>query len=413
MTADHTPRGTVRTPVSVRPGAAVAIALLTFLLSAFILPAAVPDRPTAAYLSAGLIGAGVVFGVLLAADFARAAAARRAGAEVSGITVGAFGSRLTTVTQITEPVAAARVARAGLLVGGLGGGALVVLGWLAPGGAAALAGSVGLWAGGLLLLLTASELLPTPRTGGGRLLAAAVYRRTGSRERADAAVARAAVIVGWTLIASGLAVTFLTSPAGLWVALLGWIALGAGRLEQSRLRTNRLLAGVRVGEVMGPAPESVAGWRTVAAAVDEVVAPAVVASGRTVFTVVDFDGALAGVVFLRDLDAVPLDDRGLTRVSKVSVPMAGVCLTTPDELLTDLLPRLAGRPGAGLALAVDDIGGARPQPVGAVGHMEITKALAVASSRAAVAGAHGGAGGPGAGGPGTVGRVPGAARPVD
>ncbi|WP_250291167.1 peptidase M50 [Frankia sp. CiP1_Cm_nod1] len=404
--------------MSARPGAAVAIALLTFLLSAFILPAAVPGRPTAAYLSAGLIGAGVVFGVLLAADFARAAAARRAGVEVSGIRVGAFGSRLTTVTKITEPVAAARVARAGLFVGGLGGGVLVVLGWLAPSGAAALAGSVGLWAGGLLLLLTASELLPTPRTGGGRLLASAVYRRTGSRERADAAVARAAVAVGWALIASGLAVTFLASPAGLWVVLLGWIALGAGRLEQSRLRTNRLLAGVRVGEVMGPAPESVAGWRTVAAAVEDVVAPAVAASGRTVFTVVDFDGALAGVVFLRDLDAVPLDDRGLTRVSKVSVPMTTVCLTTADELLTDLLPRLAGRPGAGLALVVDDIGAARPQPVGVVGHMEITKTLAVASLRAAVAGASGAsgaAGGPGAGGPGAAAgtTVPGAARPSD
>ncbi|WP_131786124.1 peptidase M50 [Protofrankia symbiont of Coriaria ruscifolia] len=387
MTADHTPRGTVRTPVSIRPGAAVTIALLTFLLSAFMLPATVPDRPTIAYLSAGFVGAGCVFGVLLAADFARAAVARRAGVEVSGITVGAFGSRLGTVTQISEPATAARVAGAGLLVGGLGGAGLAGLGWLAPSGAPALAGSVGLWVGGFVLLLTVSELLPTPRTGGGRLLAAAVYRRTGSRERADAVVARTAVVIGWGLIASGLAVTFLVGPVGLWVALLGWIALGSGRLEQSRLRTNRVLAGVRVSEVMGPVPEIVAGWRTVSAALEEVVEPAVATSGRTVFTVMDFDGGLAGVVSLRDLVAVPMDDRGLTRVSKVSVPMGAISLTTPDELLTDLLPRLARRLGVGLALVVDDTkAAARPRPVGVVGHMEITKALAVASLHAAVTG---------------------------
>ncbi len=394
MTADHTPRGTVRTPVSMRPGAAVTIALLTFLLSAFMLPATVPDRPTVAYLSAGFVGAGLVFGVLLAADFARAAVARRSGVEVSGITVGTFGSRLGTMTQIGEPATAARVAAAGLLVGGLAGAVLAVLGWLAPSGAPALAGSVGLWVGGLLLLLTVSELLPTPRTGGGRLLAAAVYRRTGSRERADTTVARAAVVIGWGLIALGLAVLFLVGPVGLWVVVLGWIALGSGRLEQSRLRTNRVLAGVRVSEVMGPAPEIVAGWRTVSAALEEVVGPAMATSGRTVFTVVDFDGGLAGVVSLHDLIAVPMDDRGLTRVSKVGVPMAAISLTMPDELLTDLLPRLAGRPGAGLALVVDDTDAVRPRPVGVVGHMEITRALAVASLRAAVTGVAAGSGRP-------------------
>ncbi|WP_322759968.1 peptidase M50 [Frankia sp. Cr2] len=398
MTADHAPIPTVRTPVSVRPGAAVTVGFLTILLGAFTLPAAVPDRPSVAYLSAGLAGAALLLGLLLAADLARAAVARRAGVQVDGITVGAFGSRLrATTTGINEPSTGARIACAGLAVSGLGGAGLVTLGWLAPGGSLALAGSVGLWVGGLALLITLSELLPAPRTGGGRLLAALVYRRTGSRERADAAAARAGVITGWILIASGAALIFLAGAMGLWVALLGWLALGSGRVEQSRLRTNRALAGVCVGDVMGSAPEIVPGWRTVSAVVEAMADQGVPVSGQAVFAVVDFDGGLAGVAHLRDLAAVPLDDRGLTRMVKVSVPMAAVPTTTPNELLSDLLPRLAERPAAGCALVLDgdvldgdvldgDVGRdglsnvaaavGRPRLIGTVGYSEIARALA-------------------------------------
>ncbi|WP_131746772.1 peptidase M50 [Frankia sp. Cppng1_Ct_nod] len=381
MTADHVPTGTVHTPVSVRPGASVTVAILTFLLAAFTLPDAAPDRPAVAYLSAGLAGAGLLLGLLLVADLARAAVARRVGVRVDGIIVGLFGSRLRAATDISEPGAAARIACAGLLVTGIGGTALFVLGRRAGDGSLALVGGVGLWVGGVALLLTLSALLPTPRTTGGRLLAAAVYRRTGSRERAAEATARTGLITGWLLLALGAAAIFLVGVVGLWVALLGWFALGSGRLELSRLRTKEALAGVRVGDVMGPAPQVLPGWRTVSAVVEETV----VKSDQWVFVVADFGGDLVGVVLLHDLASVSTDDRGLTRVATVTVPMAAVATTTPGEPLADLLPRLADRPAAGLALvfdgAVEDA--ARPRLVGIVSHVEITEALAAASLRAA------------------------------
>jgi hypothetical protein len=379
MTADHASTTPARPSVVVRPGAAVTLGALTGVLAAFMLPAAVPDRPSPAYLVAGLTGAGLLLGLLLAADLARAAAARRAGVRVHRITVGAFGSRLHTVTAgIDEPRTGARVAAVGLLITGSGGAGLAALGWLAPGDSWALAGSVGLWVGGLALLITLSELLPAPRTGGGRLLAAAVYRRTGSRERADMTVARAGVTAGRIVIAAGVALLIPTGAVGLSVAVLGWIALSSGRGEQSRLRTNTVLAGVRVGDVMGPAPERLPGWQAVSAVVGGMAHPAVSVAGRPVFAVVDVDGNLAGVAHLGDLTAVPVDGRDLTPVTRVSVPMPMVPTTTPDELLTDLLPRLAERPAAGCALVLD--GTASPKPIGTVGHLEIASVLAAVTS---------------------------------
>ncbi|WP_239333150.1 peptidase M50 [Frankia sp. CiP3] len=390
MTVDQVATGTVRTPVSVRPGAAVGVGFLSFVLGAWTLPSTVPGRSSVAYLSAGLAGAGLLLGLLLVADLARAAVARRAGIRVDGITVGAFGSRLRAATIGShEPRTGARVACAGLLVSGLGGAGFVTLGWLPPGGGLALAGSAGFWAGALALLITLSELLPTPRTDGGRLLTAIVHRWTGSRERAGMAVARAGMITGWILIAAGVALAFVVGALGLWVALLGWPALASGRAEQSRLRTNTMLAGVRVGDVMGPAPEILPGWRTVSAAVEEM-ARTRMPGGQTVFAVVDVNGAFTGVTQLCDLVAVPGDDRWSTRVAKISVPLAAVPTTTPGELLSDLLPRLAERPDAGCALVLDDAGAAgdgmsgdgapnaaaSPRLIGTVGYPEIAGALA-------------------------------------
>ncbi|WP_239309431.1 peptidase M50 [Frankia sp. Cj3] len=392
MTVDQVATGTVRTPVSVRPGAAVSIGVLSFVLGAWTLPTTVPGRSSVAYLSAGLVGAGLLLALLLAADLARAAVARRAGVRVDGVTVGVFGSRLRAATVDShEPRTGARVACVGLLVSGLGGAGFVTLGWLAPSGGLALAGSAGFWAGALALLMTLSELLPTPRTDGGRLLTAIVHRWTGSREQAGMAVARAGMITGWILIAAGAASVFVVGALGLWVALLGWPALASGRAERSRLRTNTILAGVRVGDVMGPAPEILPGWRTVSAAVEEMARTRMPAGGQTVFAVADVNGALTGVTQLCDLVAVPGEDHGSARVAKISVPLAAVPTTTPGELLSDLLPRLAERPDAGCALVLDDDEGeagdgmsgdaalnaaARPRLIGTVGYPEIARALA-------------------------------------
>jgi CBS domain-containing protein len=391
MTTDRATRTGGLPPITVRPGLAVSVAVVTVLLAALTLPATVPDRPAVAYLCGGLIGAGLLVGIMLAADLMRAVAARRAGLTVSGITLGAFGSRLGVAVPARvasgegeqarmgsgDLRADAAIAGAGLTVTGLCGALLAAAGALAPGGTFALVGQVALWAGVFALLVTLVDLLPSPRTPGGRLLAAWVLRRTGSPQRAEAVVARMGVLTGWALIALGVAATFLVGLVGLWAVLLGWLALGSSRLAQAQQRTTAALEGLFVRDVMTPAAATLSAWRTVASALDEVVLP----SRQSVFGVQDFDGPLAGVALLRDLAAVPMDDRNLARVGRVAIPLDAVATARPDEPLTVAADRLARRPAAGCVVVLDDGPDGRVRMVGVLGPGEFTHAIQTAPLR--------------------------------
>ncbi|SNQ47045.1 conserved membrane hypothetical protein [Frankia canadensis] len=446
-TDDATRRGGIP-PIAVRPGFAVSVAVVTVLLGALTLPATVPDRPGFAYLSGGLIGAGLLALILVGADLMRARAARRAGLTVVGITLGAFGSRLSVAAgermagwsraggagsatldrraggssapsrdqeirglaagvDLVPPPPAGRstgfgagttadgdvagaeavraeagMARAGLAVTALAGAVLVTLGALSPGGTLALAGQVALWVGTFALLVTAVDALPSPRSAGGRLIADRVLRRTGSRERAERAVARAGVASGWALILIGAAGVFVVGFVALWAALLGWLALGASRLAQSQQRTQAALAGLAARDVMAPAPPALSSWSTVDDALRDVVLP----SRQAVFGVADFDGSLAGVALLRDLAAVPMDDRGLARVNRVLVPLSMVATAAPQDPLAELPGRLVERPAAGCVVVVEPTGDGGVRMVGTVGPVELSQAIETAPLRGGGAG---------------------------
>ncbi|MCK9924744.1 peptidase M50 [Frankia sp. AgPm24] len=433
-THDATRRGGLP-PITVRPGFAVSAALVTVLLGALTLPTTVADRPTSAYLCGGLIGAVLLAGILLGADLMRARAARRAGLNVLGIILGATGSRLVVApgasragagageadgvvgsvrlaatgagrraggdateaagsnggrgVGLVDPAAAegdadaeairveARLARAGLGTTALAGALLVVVGVFLPGGTTALAAQVALWVGTFALLLTFVEVLPSPRSAGGRLVADRVLRRTGSRANAERAAARAGVLSGWALIAAGTAGVFLVGFVALWAVLLGWLALGASRLAQAQQRTAAALVGLTARDVMAPAAPTLSAWTSVDDALREVVLP----SRQGVFGVADFAGGLAGVALLRDLAGVPMDDRGLTRVNRVLVPLSAVATAAPADDLATLPARLAERPAAGCVIVIEPAADGSVHMVGTVGPSEFGRALETAPLR--------------------------------
>ncbi|CAO5152208.1 Peptidase M50 [Frankia sp. AiPs1] len=271
----------------------------------------------------------------------------------------------------------ARLARAGLAVMAPAGAMLVMLGVFLPGGTTALAGQVALWVGTFALLLTFVEVLPSPRSAGGRLVADRVLRRTGSRVNAERAATRAGVISGWALIALGAAGVFVVGFVALWAVLLGWMALGASRLAQSQQRTSAALAGLRARDVMAPAAPTLSAWTTVDDALREVVLP----SRQGVFGVADFEGGLAGVALLRDLAVVPMDDRGITRVNRVLVPLSAVATAAPDDELAELPARLVERPAAGCVVVIEPTADGSPRLVGTVGPAELGRAIETAPLR--------------------------------
>src|SRR5262249_46530853 len=132
-------------------------------------------------------------------------------------------------------------------------------------------------------------------------------------------------------------------------------------------------------------------WQTVADALADVALP----SRRSLFVVEDFDGSLGGVVRLRDLARVPVDDRDSARVRRVAIPMERVATAQPADPLADAVGRLGVRPAGGVVLVLDDtvastgVGAARGRVVGVVGPNEINRAIETAPLRGGEAGRDG------------------------
>jgi hypothetical protein len=215
------------------------------------------------------------------------------------------------------------------------------------------------------------DLLPGPVRSGGLLVLARTWRRR-DRLAADVAVARSGMRSGWVLIAAGAASVFAVGPIGLWLGLLGWLLLVTSRVAASRATFRQAAAAVPVAEAMSIGVPEVAGWRSVAVVLDEVVLPA----RRQVFPVRGFDGSVNSVVLLSDLASVPADDRDLRRAQDLARPAARL---RPEDRMDMLIPEGSGFDGIAQGPAFAVVQGVDGTVLGVVGPEEMARTLAVAA----------------------------------
>ncbi|MEV6693897.1 site-2 protease family protein [Micromonospora sp. NPDC051196] len=337
-------------PVGVNWSVLVIFALIWWGLSANLFPASYPGRSVVAYVFAGLAAAVVFFLGLLAHEVSHAVVAKRNGLGVQGITLWLFGGVAELRGEARTPGAELRIAGVGplvsLIIGAFFGVIAMALG--AAGVHGLLLGMMA-WLAGINLLLALFNILPAAPLDGGRLLRAAVWKATGDRTRASVVAARAGWVLGVVLIGLGLW-RFLSGAGfgGLWLALIGWFLIGAASMEERQARMGSALRGVRVGEVMTPQPQTASGELTVADFVDNYL----FAYRHTALPLTE-DGRPVGLVTLDRVRDVPSDQRSSTTLESVACRAGDLVLASPDEQLTDLLPRLS-ECADGRALVVAD-----------------------------------------------------------
>ncbi|MEU1684818.1 site-2 protease family protein [Micromonospora sp. NPDC005707] len=353
-------------PVGVNWSVLVIFVLIAWALSASQFPRAYPGHSAVAYWAAGLAAAVVFFLGLLAHEVAHAVVAKRNGIEVEGITLWLFGGVSELKGEARDPGAELRIAGVGPLVSliiGLFFGAIAVL--------LAVAGSHGLllgalsWLAGINVLLAIFNVLPAAPLDGGRVLRAAVWKATGDRTKAAVVAARAGWVLGALLIGLGLW-QFLAGSGvgGLWLALIGWFLIGASTMEERQARMGSALRGIRVAEVMTPQPQTASGEMTVADFVDHYL----FAYRHSALPLTE-EGRPIGLVTLDRVRGIPADRRAATTLAEVSCRADELVLATPDEQLSDLLPRLSAC-ADGRALVVTD-----QRLVGIVSPSDISRAV--------------------------------------
>ncbi|WP_345072025.1 site-2 protease family protein [Phytohabitans flavus] len=353
-------------PVGVNWSVLVIFVLIAGGLSIVNLPRGYPGYAGWAYALAGILAAVIFFLGLLAHEVSHAIVAQRNGLQVQQITLWLFGGVAEIRGEARDPGAEVRIAGIGplvsLIIGVVFGVAAAIVAAVSHRGLffGALA-----WLAAINLALAVFNVLPAAPLDGGRLLRAALWKWRGDRVWAAIASARAGRVLGAALIAVGLW-QFLTGNGigGLWLALIGWFLWGAAGAEERQTRATQALAGVHVGDVMTAQPSTVSPDASVAEFVDH----DLMQHRHTAFPLTDA-GRPVGLVTLDRVRQVPFERRQNTKLRDIACPADQLTLTTPQEELTELLPRLNGC-SDGRALVVAD-----HQLVGIVSPSDVSRAV--------------------------------------
>ncbi|MEV3987638.1 site-2 protease family protein [Streptomyces sp. NPDC049837] len=300
---------------------------------------AYPGHPAAAYWGLGLAVAVVFFASILAHELGHAIVARRNGIEVEDMTLWMLGGVARLKSEAPSPGAELRIAGVGPLISALLGivfGALAA--WLGLLSVPGLVVESVAWLAGINIVLALFNSIPAAPLDGGRLLRAALWKFTGDPVRAAVIAATAGRGFGWLLVVYGFASMFATgSFAALWTALIGGFMIAAATAEGRQAQMRGTLAGVTVRGVMTPDPVTVSANTTVG----EFLAAAPFGHHRhTAFPVVAGDGSPVGLVTVARIDGTPLPQRGSTTMAEVMAPIGDVATASPDEPVSDVLPRL-------------------------------------------------------------------------
>ncbi len=219
--------------------------LITASLAGTILPAAAAGYTGGAYLVAGLATAGLFLASIVAHELGHSIVAENNGIRVKGITLFALGGVAVLDSEPESPGVAARIALAGpavsLVIGVASFAAGTALGF--SGGPALAAAALG-WLGIVNLVLAVFNMLPALPLDGGRVLQAALWRRSGDRHRATINAATIGRYLGWGLVGLGVW-QFTAGAAGLWTVFIGLFVITTARAEEFRDRMQRRFEAAR------------------------------------------------------------------------------------------------------------------------------------------------------------------------
>ncbi|GGU50079.1 site-2 protease family protein [Lentzea flava] len=336
-------------PVGAHWSTLVAVIVIGQVVAVSVLPREAPGQSSAVYWTAGVLAALAFMASLLCHELAHALTANRLGVGVRRIDLWLLGG----VSQLSSSPATPRIE---FLISVAGPGTSALIGALAFGtgtalaawGAPAVVVSPVVWLAVANGVLAVFNLVPAAPLDGGRVLAAAVWWRTGDERRGAKAAAFAGRAFGTLLVAFGLMQVFAGLLTGLWLVLMGVYLTVSSSAEQSAGETRHRLGTLLVRDVMVPDPQIAPGWWTVQAFLHDL------ASGphSRVFPVVAFDGAAVGVVSLAELVGVrePLN----TRIADACRALPDVPTAAPDEPLLDVLGRTPLGQRRGVVLVVRD-----------------------------------------------------------
>jgi Zn-dependent protease/predicted transcriptional regulator len=295
-----------------------------------------PELSGGGAVALAILSAVLFFGSVLVHELAHAVVSEARGIRVQDITLFLFGGATRARVESRGPRDEFLIALVGPLTSGLLAGLFGILAGLGSGVLSSpLAGTFGYlaWTN---LLLAGFNLVPGFPLDGGRLLRSAIWKATGSLSRATRIASMAGQVVGWLLVAAGVASLLAGDLAGgIWFAFIGWFLVQAARSSYQELQLQQLLRGVEAEDVMAADLRRIPPELSLQDAVDDYF----MRYNHGAFPVEEH-GQTIGLLTLRGVRQVPREQWPTRRVRDHMVPLGDQVVVAPDARMDGVLGKL-------------------------------------------------------------------------
>lgn len=344
-------------------------------------------QSTAAYWTAGIIGALGFFGSLFVHEMSHALMAQYHGIGVRGITLWLLGGYAELDAEPGSPGEQFSIAAVGPVSNLALGGIFWVAHYLVTGdadmfafelGGGALVGVTLGWLAFVNFLLGAFNLLPAAPLDGGQLFGAGVWAVTANRVAARRWAAYAGIALGGAGVVYGLTMMSTSgSLSGIWLLIIGWWIASVALADVRRVGVEQLLDSVTAGDVMHVEPPVL----PAASTIDRALALGVPDPLPPAFCAQAPDGRIVGLLTANQLASIDPTSRATVPLGQLAFPIDRVsCVGTATGGM-DLVHRLRGD-GVGQILVVHPDG----RVAGTVGAAELNRAVRRGARRVSVRG---------------------------
>ena len=321
--------------------------LVTWSLSAHLIPISLPGLSFGIYLSIGVIGAAVLFSSVILHELAHSFMAIRYGIRVRQIVLFIFGGvsdieeepkefqkefRITVVGPLTSFGLAGIYSLASFLIENIVGSSTSTT---------LQAADVVLSYGAFInIMLGAFNLIPAFPLDGGRILRAALVKWNRDYDAATRSVVRISVLISYALMGIGFFIIITrTFVGGLWILLIGWFLNTGAQSYMQQKELSSILSSLALQQIMNTNIIAVSKGTNL----HDVFTNYFRRHMKTAFPVTDESGYVLGLITLTSATDVPENKRQYTIVDDIMIPRNDLIIMDADRNANEALNEMARR----------------------------------------------------------------------
>ncbi len=353
----------------------IAFILISWTVSAHLMPEIYPRLSIAEYWTIGIIGAIILFISVLLHELAHSIIALKYGLNVHQIILFVFGGvsdieetpqedsskdfrkelKIAIVGPITSFIIAGVLGLSWLILSSLIVSSSSATGLIVVGAAAVVSQSnnylltlitITNIARGVLLygmlvniLLGAFNLIPAFPLDGGRILRSALLRWKKDYDQATKISARVGIAISYGFMAFGFLIMFSGSfTSGIWILLIGWFLNSGAQSYLQQHEITSILSTVRLSEIMNTNIISV----REDLAIDNLIKDYFNPYSKDSFPVVNEAGYLLGMVAFKDAWNIPESKKQIVKAKDIMIPKANlIVITDPTRKAHNILMQMS------------------------------------------------------------------------